>query len=235
MQTLSPTRCLRAAPLILLAALALGLPGCTLLSLAGLIAAPSIAIDPQYVIPKGHQVVVIVDDLHHAASPHLREAIASTAVFHLKKADKFKVVSDAEVNDAIAKLGDRWTGAHGQKSVSAASLGAALHADTVIYANIESSQIQLADNVYQPQVLLSIKAYDAASGRCMFPSSPDGDNMRSTGFVIETNISPKDLSAAGRSAPSVAENKLAAQAGMDLAHVFVKYYPKQPGDTLGQD
>ncbi len=223
-----------AAGAMLLAAGILCTPGCIIANAVSLLFSSAVPIEAQYKIPKGQTVVVIVDDLRRAASPHLREGIASAAVFHLKTDDRIKVVGNDVVSDALSKLGDRWTGQHGQKQVSAASVGAALHADLVIYASIESAQIQLAENIYQPQVRLSIKAFEAAAGRCVFPANPDGDNIRASGYVIETDISPKDLSAGGRSAGAMAETKLGAQAGMDLAHVFMKHYPKQPGDTLGQ-
>lgn len=218
-----------------MAVLAASLAGCNVLGAAWVLIAPERPVQAQYKIPEKHVVAVIVDDYRQAStSPNLSGGIASAATFHLGNDGKIQVVSDARVQEAIAKLGDRWTGKHGEKPVSAASLGAALHADTVIYANVESAQIQLADSVYQPQVVLSVKAYETATGKCVFPLSPDGDNLRQTGFVIQTDISPKDVSADGRSAASNAETKLAAQAGLDLAQLFYKHGNKRPGDNLGK-
>lgn len=221
-----------AAPLAALA-LASSLAGCNILGTAFVFFKPSMPIPAQYAIPKDRRVAVIVDDYRGVAtSPALTAAITSAATQHLAVDGKYKVVSDAQVRDAIAALGSRWTGKHGEKAVSAASLGAALHADTVVYANIESSQIQLADNIYQPQVTLSVKAYDTKSGACLFPLSPDGDNIRQTGFVIQSEIPARDLSASGRSASSVAETKLAAQAGLDLAHLFYAHQAQKKTDVM---
>ncbi len=215
------------AALLLLAPLG----GCNFLGTAFVFFRPSMSIDAQYAIPKERQVVVIVDDyLGVATSPALTAAIASAAGHHLAADGGLKVVDDAKVRDAIAKLGNRWTGKKGEKAVSAASLGAALHADTVVYANIQAAQIQLADNIYQPQVTLSVKAYETATGACVFPVSPDGDNIRQTGFVIQSEITARDLSASGRSANSEAETKLAAQAGLDLAQLFYNHRPQKKTD-----
>lgn len=208
------------------------LPGCNVIGTGIAFFGPSMTVPAVHEIPRKHTVAVIVDDYRGAAtSPNLCAAIATTCVRHLRDDGKFKVVGSDQVQAAIAKLGDRWTGKKGQKAVSAASLGAALGADTIIYANVESSQVQLADNIYQPEVTLMVKAF-TADGACVFPTSPDGDNLRQSGFALSTEIPHRSMSSSGRGAASLAEAKLASQAGMDLAHLFFAHQPQKQIDRL---
>lgn len=208
------------------------LAGCNIIGTGLAFFQPSMPISAVHEIPKKHTVVVIVDDFRDAAtSPRLCAAIASATVRHLQDDGGFKVVDPNQVQAAIAKLGDRWTGKKGEKTVSAASLGAALHADTIIYANIESAQVQLTERIYQPEVTLMVKAFDA-SGKRVFPLSADGDNLRELGYPVATTIPFRDLSASAQGADTQAEIKLAAQAGLELAQLFYGHQPQKKVDRM---
>lgn len=229
---MNPRRLPLAAAVCLSASLALG--GCTWLGAAASLFEPR-RVPPVHTLPEGKKVAVIVDDWRQiAGNTHLTGRVASIAGPLLAEHAHMQVVPPDEVQELITRLGDRWTGKGRRldEVVSAASVGQALGADRVVYAELTRLEIPGPGGIGRPVAEFQVKVFDCRTGNLLFPADGPMDAVARGGHPLATQLESRTISAESPEAASAAEEELARNAGRNLAELFYRHLKPGVGSRL---
>lgn len=201
----------RAPWLAMVGACGLFATGCNIVSpIAYAIHGPG-NVEPVVTLEPEQTVVYFIDDpSSKLAQRRLRYSMADVASrILLEKEIVTDVLDSRTILNAASKerQGDR---------MSISELGAAVGADTVIYAVVTNFSLTAEEGTFVPTTSLRVKIIDVASAQRTWPDSE-------AGYLLEVRLAQRP-SASGEDRGRLAiENQLAQQAGLALAQLFYKH------------
>ena len=136
-----------------------------------------------------------------------------------------KVVQQFVPLAQLAALADELGDGYGRTAID--KIGSKLGAQQVIHVNIDSLTAAAAPGMWRPEATVTVKVIDAIQGKRLFPPPQPGAGPRGVSISVQT--APRYSSDDAKGERMMMMRRLAPLIGRDVAYLFYKHLPRQPG------
>lgn len=182
-----------------------------------------------YTLPDRPTLVLVDDPTARFSDPNLALVVAANVEHHLKFHEVLTapLVPTSRLADLQAKAGDDYA------AMPVDQIGRELGAQQVIYVLIDAVSLQDVPGVYKPSATAQVKVIDTATGRRLFPDPPAPNQPASStpvrGQPVAVELKYKGADVGSRGAVERMKRTVAEVLGRDVARLFYKWSPPEPG------